>query len=445
MASVETIALGASARTESASAQDQYVIGPYLNQGGMATVFLGKHIGRTGISTPIVLKRLRSELTHVPELRALLFSEAELQSRLLHPCIVRTTDLVVIDGEYYLVMEYVRGGDLLLLLRRARRRGQRFSAAAALFIVRELLQALGYAHELRDARGVPLGVIHRDISPANILISGDGEVKLSDFGIAQTSQVEELGLRLRGKVGYMSPEQARQEELDQRSDLFSLGTVLYELLTAKRLFVGQEGESASRVYAAPILPPSALCPSLPPSADAVILRALQLDKNDRPQSALKWYEELLLLSQRHGLWMDRSELGAHLRVMLGDDPESWRLVEERSGTARIPSFLEADELWEEPSGSVPSESMMAISVARTLEFASPRSTDVSALHSDVTAPVPKQSDPVVSAVAPQAPTQIIVAAMPSGLRSYLRKPLLPFLVFSIMSLLSAALVWLLLR
>ena len=117
MASVETIALGASARTESASAQDQYVIGPYLNQGGMATVFLGKHIGRTGISTPIVLKRLRSELTHVPELRALLFSEAELQSRLLHPCIVRTTDLVVIDGEYYLVMEYVRGGDLLLLLR----------------------------------------------------------------------------------------------------------------------------------------------------------------------------------------------------------------------------------------------------------------------------------------------------------------------------------------
>ena len=190
---------------------------------------------------------------------------------------------------------------------------------------------------------------------ANILISGDGEVKLSDFGIAQTSQVEELGLRLRGKVGYMSPEQARQEELDQRSDLFSLGTVLYELLTAKRLFVGQEGESASRVYAAPILPPSALCPSLPPSADAVILRALQLDKNDRPHSALKWYEELLLLSQRHGLWMDRSELGAHLRVMLGDDPESWRLVEERSGTARIPSFLEADELWEEPSGSVPSE------------------------------------------------------------------------------------------
>jgi serine/threonine-protein kinase len=445
VASVETIALGASARTESAAAQEQYVIGPYLNQGGMATVFLGKHIGRTGIATPIVLKRLRSELTHVPELRALLFSEAELQSRLLHPCIVRTTDLVVIDGEYYLVMEYVRGGDLLLLLRRARRRGQRFSAAAALFIVRELLQALGYAHELRDARGVPLGVIHRDISPANILISGDGEVKLSDFGIAQTSQVEELGLRLRGKVGYMSPEQARQEELDQRSDLFSLGTVLYELLTAKRLFVGQEGESASRVYAAPILPPSTLCPSLPPAADAVILRALQLDKNDRPRSALKWYEELLLLSQRHGLWMDRSELGAHLRVMLGDDPESWRMVEERSGTARIPSFLEADELWEEPSSSIPSESMMAISVARTLEFAAPRSSEVSALHADVTAPVPKQSDPVVISAAPQAPTQIIVAAMPSGLRSYLRKPLLPVLVFSILSLLSAALVWLLLR
>lgn len=413
----------------------------------MATVFLGKHIGRTGISTPIVLKRLRSELTHVPELRALLLSEAELQSRLLHPCIVRTTDLVVLDGEYYLVMEYVRGGDLQLLLRRARRRGQRFSAAAALYIVRELLQALGYAHELRDARGVPLGVIHRDISPANILISGDGEVKLSDFGIAQTAQVEGLGLRLRGKVGYMSPEQARQEELDPRSDLFSLGTVLYELLTAKRLFVGQEGESASRVYAAPMLPPSALCPSLPPEADAVILHALQLDKNDRPRSAQKWYEELLQLSQRHGLWMDRSELGAHLRTMLGDDPESWRLLEERSGTARIPSFLEADELWEEPSGALHSESMMGMSVVKTLEQASLRAGEVSALHFDVTAPVPRQSDsgPASLSAVPLAPTQIIVAEMPSGLRLYLHRPLLPILVFSVLSLLSAALVWLLLR
>ena len=123
MSSVESVALGVLSSTPAVTSTEQYVIGPFLNQGGMATVFLGKHIGRTGITTPIVLKRLRSEFTHVPALRALLLAEAELQSRLLHPCIVRTTDLVVLDGEYYLVMEYVRGGDLQLLLRRARRRG----------------------------------------------------------------------------------------------------------------------------------------------------------------------------------------------------------------------------------------------------------------------------------------------------------------------------------
>jgi len=412
----------------------------------MATVFLGKHVGRTGIVTPIVLKRLRSELTHVPELRALLLAEAELQSRLLHPCIVRTTDLVVLEGEYYLVMEYVRGGDLQLLLRRARRRGQRFSAAAALYIVRELLQALSYAHELRDAVGAPLGLIHRDISPANILISGDGEVKLSDFGIAKTDAVT-ASLRLRGKVGYMSPEQARQEELDARSDLFSLGTVLYELLTAKRLFVGQEGESASRVYAAPILPPSVLCPNLPKDVDEVVLRGLQLDRSERPKSAQKWYEELRELSLRHGLWMDRAELSSQLRSLLGDDPEIWRLLEERSGTAQIPSFLEEEDLWEDKAG----EGTMGISVVKTIEFVPLKPSEVALTQSDVTAPVPTQPpDAAVSAAMPVAAassptTRIITAAAPQRLLNSLATPLVRLLVFSVLSLLAAALVWLLLR
>lgn len=449
MASVETVALGVSSGVVTDRATEQYVIGPFLNQGGMATVFQGRHIGRTGIATPIVLKRLRSELTHVPELRGLLLAEAELQSRLTHPCIVKTTDLVVLDGEYYLVMEYVRGGDLQLLLRRARRRGQRFSAAAALYIVREVLQALAYAHELRDASGFPLGLIHRDISPANVLISGDGEVKLSDFGIAQTKVVDAgtESLRLRGKVGYMSPEQARQEELDARSDLFSLGTVLYELLTAKRLFVGQDGESASRVYAAPILPPSTLCSSLPREADEVVLRALHLDKTERPKSALKWYEELRELSRRHGLWMDRAELGAHLRSVLGDDPESWRVLEERSGTAQIPSFLEEADLWEDKSG----DGTMGISVVKTVEFVPLKPSEVVLNQSEVTAPVPTQpQESAVSGAMPQtvssAPTMRIVSTVaPSRLADSLRTPLMRLLVFSVLSLLAAALVWLLLR
>jgi serine/threonine-protein kinase len=445
VSSVEIVAQAALPGSPLLAPAEQYVIGPFLNQGGMASVFLGRHIGRTGIETPVVLKRLRSELTHVPELRALLFAEAELQSRLQHPGIVRTTDLVVLDGEYYLVMEYVRGGDLQLLLRRARRRGQRFSAAAALFIVRELLQALSYAHELRDPTGTPLHLIHRDISPANVLISGAGEVKLSDFGIAHTDAT--VGsLRLRGKVGYMSPEQARQEELDPRSDLFSLATVLYELLTAKRLFVGQTGESASRVYAAPILPPSSLCTGLPRQADEVVLRALSLDKNERPQSAQKWYGQLLELSRRHGLLIDRSELASHLQELLGDDPDTWRLLEERSGTAQIPSLLDEDELWDERG----SDGTMGISVVRTVEFVTLKPSDV-LIQSDVTAPVPTQSaDSAVPLALPVAQssspaTRIISATAPQRLLDTLRAPLIRLLVFSLLSFVAAALVWLLLR
>ncbi len=445
MSSVETVAQGTSPSSILLAQAEQYVVGPFLNQGGMATVFLGKHIGRTGLATPVVLKRLRSELTHVPELRALLLAEAELQSRLAHPGIVRTSDLVVLDGEYYLVMEYVRGGDLQLLLRRSRRRGQRFSAAAALFIVRELLQALIYAHELRDPSGAPLHLIHRDISPANILISGDGEVKLSDFGIAHTDAT--VGsLRLRGKIGYMSPEQARQEELDPRSDLFSLATVLFELLTAKRLFVGQAGESASRVYAAPIVPPSSLCPGLPREADDVVLAALALEKADRPNSAREWYGQLLELSRHHGLLMDRAELALHLRELLGDDPDTWRLVEERSGTAQIPSLLEEDELWDDKAG----EGMMGISVVRTAEFVPLKPSDV-LIQSEVTAPVPTQTaESAVSQSLPVAQTsspatRIISAQVPRRLLDSLRAPIVPLLVFSLLSLVAAALVWLLLH
>ena len=344
-------------------------------------MFLGRHMGPTGVAIQVVLKRVRSEFSHVPELRALLVSEAALQARLVHPNIVRTWDLVVLEDEHYLVMEYVRGGDLELLVRRAKRRGRRFSYAAALFIARELLFALEYAHELRDELGLPLQLVHRDVSLGNVLVSAEGEVKLADFGIAATD-VKAPGLRLRGKIGYMSPEQARQEELDLRSDLFSLATVLYELLTGKRLFVGHEGDSPTRVYATPIVPPSTLCPGLPPAIDRVILRALSLDKSDRPKTARAFYEEILVFGRQHGLLLDRAELRDELRGLLGEDPDTWRVVEERSGTAQIPSLLEDDAVWDDPVFSMP------MSIAQSLAFSS-QNSETAPSASEVTAPLPE--------------------------------------------------------
>jgi serine/threonine protein kinase len=386
-----------------------YVIGSYLTEGGMAAVYLGKRKAKGGFEKDVVLKRLRPELVHRPRLLELLLREARLAAGLEHPGIVRTLDLATLDGNYYLVMEYVRGGDLRLLLKRARRLGRRFSVQAALLIGRELLTALDYAHRYRlsereqPSPGASVGLIHRDISPANILVSVAGEVKLTDFGIAVAGtealtgdrpsnslppeaalhatpplgadsgehsplvaprepsrtprlddprrERDELGLRARGKIGYMSPEQARGGPVDSRSDLFSLAAVLYEVLTLSRLFVGQEGQSPAQVYAQPITPPSRLS-DLPPEGDAIFLKALAIDPAARYQSAGAFYDALLGLTRRHGLWLDRAELAQHLRDVCGDDPGAWSMIEERSSTAVITSIPMEDG--EEPElGEIP--------------------------------------------------------------------------------------------
>ncbi len=319
----------------------RYVLGQNLAQGGMASLFLGQRVAAAGIERPVVLKRLRPELCGSGEARALFLREARLLARLDHPAIVRCLDLTEIDGVPYLVLEHVRGGDLRLVFRRIRRRGLRFGMAAALFIARELLSALDHAHRLCLPDGRPLHVVHRDLSPNNILLSIDGEVKLSDFGIAQAEEPFGKGPQARGQIGYMSPEQARNEELDARADLFSLATVLYELLTNRRLFVGQVGQSAAEVYAEAIVPPSRLIaessPDLPSALaaqlDALLLRTLSLQPSARPSGARALYLDMVELCRGHQLWMDRAELADHLRDLCGPDPAQWATLEERTATA----------------------------------------------------------------------------------------------------------------
>lgn len=321
----------------------RYALGEHLAQGGMAALFLGHRMAAPGIDRPVVLKRLRPELCASSEARALFLREARILSRLDHPAIVRCLDLTEIDGVPYLVLEYVRGGDLRLIFRRIRRRGRRFSVAAALYIARELLSALEHAHRLCLPDGRPLQLVHRDVSPNNILLSIHGEVKLSDFGIAQAADPFGRGPLARGQIGYMSPEQARSEELDARADLFSLAAVLYELLTNRRLFVGQVGQSAAEVYSEAVVPPSQVVPELPSDLDSLVMRALSLQKNGRPADARALYMDLQDLCRRHPLWMDRGELAEHLRELCGPDPAQWATVEERTATAVISPFSQRGE------------------------------------------------------------------------------------------------------
>ena len=328
------------------------MIGRLLTQGGMASVYLGQRVAPGGFAKTVVLKRLRPELAQKPPLLALFLREASLAATLEHPSIVRTLDLAKLGGDYYLVMEYVSGGDLRLILRRARRRGQRFSAAAALYLGRELLSALDYAHSRCAPDGQPLNLCHRDVSPANILLSTQGEVKLSDFGIAQASAALESagGIRLRGKIGYMSPEQAQGGTVDTRTDLFALSAVLYEVLTGKRLFIGQLGQPVAEIYDAAIVPPSKLCPNLPADFDAVLGKALAHRPEDRFKSASEFYTALRELTRAHNLWLGRLGLAEHLRELCGPDPETWSSLEERTGTAIIPSIGDFAELAEDGAG-----------------------------------------------------------------------------------------------
>lgn len=313
----------------------RYLLGEHLAQGGMAALFFGRRIAIAGVERPVVLKRLRPELSGSPEARALFLREAKLLSLLDHPGIVRCLDMTEIDAVPYLVLEYVRGGDLRLLLRRVRRRGLRFSVAASLYMARELCCALDHAHRLCLADGRPLHLVHRDVSPNNILLSVHGEVKLSDFGIAQAQEPFGQGPQARGQIGYMSPEQARHEPVDARADVFSLATVIYELLTDRRLFVGQVGQSAAEVYGETVEAPSLHAPGLPAALDDLLLRALSLSPGQRPVNARAFYLDLHELCRKHALWMDRAELAVQLGELCGPDPSQWATLEERTKTAVI--------------------------------------------------------------------------------------------------------------
>ena len=309
--------------TPQETAARRYRIEKYLTEGGMGAIYIGKKMGPGGFEKEVVLKQLLPEYTSRPEFRDLFFREAKISATLDHANIVHTFDLVESDQSLFIVMEYVRGADLRTIVRRARQRRRDLTPAAAIHIALEILAGLSYAHTRKDASGKSLDIIHRDVSPSNIICSVNGEAKLSDFGIAKASTYSSVFYRVRGKVGYMSPEQARSQTIDQRCDLFSLAVCLYESLSSQRLFVGDLNTPADEIYGHPILPVSTKRPGLPSALDDVLMRALAPNVDDRYQTAKELSEALGTVAHRKGLAFSAPELAAHLRDILGDDPERW--------------------------------------------------------------------------------------------------------------------------
>ena len=293
----------------------------------MGAIYLGKKLGAGGFEKEVVLKQLLPEFTQQPEFIDLFLREARLSANLDHANIIHTIDLVTAGSEYFIVMEYLAGADLRTLLKRTKRMRARMSPAAGIYIAREVASALAYAHSKTGPDGKPLRLIHRDVSPSNILVSHIGEVKLTDFGIAKASTHNSVFYRVKGKVGYMSPEQARNEPLDHRSDLYSLAVCLYEMITGERLFVHAGLTSTpEQIYGQPVPLLSRKVAGLPADLDKVMLRALSIDPDARYQTAGELQEALLRVAHRHGLLMSAPELSAHLKEIAGPH-ERWRDLE----------------------------------------------------------------------------------------------------------------------
>jgi serine/threonine protein kinase len=266
----------------------RYKIIRRVADGGMAEIFLATQMGREGFQKPVILKRIHSTIYADPQFRNMFIDEAHISMSLSHSNIAQVLDLGVSAGRYFLVLELVDGWDLGRVLHRAATAGVRLPRELALHIGAEICRALAYAHSKSiDGQG-PLGIVHRDVSPHNVLLSEQGEVKLTDFGIAKAmNKREHTGTGVvKGKVAFMSPEQALGKPIDARSDLFSLGTMLYLMVTRTRPFEGPSDlETLLRVQQGDFPPPEEVAPDLPPEVAAVISRAMRRDPNERYQSA----------------------------------------------------------------------------------------------------------------------------------------------------------------
>ncbi|HEX3695179.1 MAG TPA: serine/threonine-protein kinase [Polyangia bacterium] len=265
----------------------RYTIAGKLADGGMAEIFLGTQHGAEGFEKPVVLKRIHTAFSADPQFRNMFIDEAHISMSLSHGNIVQVLDLGVSNGRYFLVLELVDGWDLHQVLKRARAAQVAWPPALALYVAAELCRALAFAHA-KNHQGRPLGIVHRDVSPNNVLLSEQGEVKLADFGIAKAQRKREQTAAgvIKGKVAFMSPEQATGSAIDRRSDLFSVGTMLYMMVTDQQPFEGANDlEALSRVQRADFVPPDVLKPSLSPALVRLIGRAMRLSTSERYQTA----------------------------------------------------------------------------------------------------------------------------------------------------------------
>jgi serine/threonine protein kinase/predicted ATPase len=306
------------------TSQPPKVVGRYqlldmIARGGMAEVYRAKSFGVEGFEKTVVIKRILPEFSAVRGFVDMFINEAKIAVNLSHANIVQVFDLGKDDGDaYYIAMEYVAGMDLAEMLRRCVRRGQAFPLELAVYCTAEVCKGLDYAHRRRGPDMTSLNIVHRDISPHNILVSYEGEVKITDFGIARARDLvaEPTGGAVQGKFSYMSPEQARGDEVDARTDVFSLGVVLYELVSATNPFRDVTGQrTLERVQAGDAIPLAQARPDLPPEFRRIVEAAMEPNLEMRHPNAGRFHEDLIGFLYTSGLRVGAHDLSQFVQTL----------------------------------------------------------------------------------------------------------------------------------
>ena len=288
----------------------------------MAELFLARASSMHGFEKMVVLKRILPQHAESEDFIRMFLAEARLAATLHHPNIVQVYDIGEDANTYFFTMEYVQGQDLRKLVRAARRQQRPIPLEHILHIVMGVAAGLNHAHEKTGMDGKPLGIVHRDVSPSNVLVTYEGDVKIVDFGIAKaaTAQVATIAGTLKGKIPYMSPEQCRGESVDRRSDIFSIGTLLWELTTGKRLFAGDnEFAILNRVAKGDVPLPSSIRPDYPPELEAIVMRALQSEPGQRYEQAVDLQIDLEDFAREARLPVSSARMSRFMRELFADE------------------------------------------------------------------------------------------------------------------------------
>ncbi|MBN2528353.1 MAG: protein kinase [Deltaproteobacteria bacterium] len=302
----------------------KYYLLDRISVGGMAEVFKAKAFGVEGFERLLAVKRILPSIAEDEEFITMFIDEAKIAVQLNHANIARIDDLGKVGDSYFIAMEYVEGKDLRAIFDRMRKKAQTVPFSMAVYITMKMCEGLDYAHNKKDSAGRDLNLVHRDVSPQNVLISFDGQVKLIDFGIAKAAGKAgktQAGI-LKGKFGYMSPEQVRGLSLDRRSDIFAVGICLWELLTGERLFIGESDFSTlEKVRNVDIVAPSSFNKRIPVELEKIVLKALSKEVEERYQSAMDLHDDLQSYMYTSGSFFSRKDLLSFMQEVFREDIE----------------------------------------------------------------------------------------------------------------------------